>query len=403
MKHKQNAMWRLAICLMAVGCVGLAEPFAIESFDGTGQLTFTAPDDGTNYLCQVEWAPSPAGPWSSFEGAGKEWLDAIRAVSGGAVTSSVPMCYRVVASPGDYLVVDLSGGVMAGSWPVAYYRSLRDVPDGQQHVRYKTTHLLLRRIRKGVAMMGRHPDDYWYGAGESPRHPVTLTRDFYIGVYEVTQRQWEQVMVTNPSFYTNALYSATRPVEQVNYYAIRENAAANSAISPNWPQSAQVHESSFMGVLQSKTGLAFDLPTEAQWEYACRAGTDTSLNSGKNLIDSAYCPNMAEVGRYIGNRGSLFTYQYCTTEHGTAEVGSYLPNAWGLYDMHGNVSEWCLDWYGGYPDSAIDPVGALTGDKRIRRGGGFLEQASACRSARRIVKEPDFVYYSVGFRVSLTP
>ena len=190
--------------------------------------------------------------------------------------------------------------------------------------------------------------------------------------------------------------------------------AANTREGTTYSYPNAPHPASWLGLLRARTGLAFDLPPEADWEFACRAGTATTTwNDGSALSSDP-------PGRFAGNNNSGGTtsptdYENWAATEGmddgktgikvgaTALCGRYAPNAWGLYDMHGNVSEWCLDWYGGYPDSAIDPVGALTGDKRIRRGGGFLEQTSACRSARRIVKEPDFVYYSVGFRVSLTP
>ncbi|MBO4545846.1 MAG: formylglycine-generating enzyme family protein, partial [Verrucomicrobia bacterium] len=141
------------------------------------------------------------------------------------------------------------------------------------------------------------------------------------------------------------------------------------------------------------SGYEYTLPTEAQWEYACRAGTTTALNSGKNLSDAEKCPEMDEVGWY--------SYNSNRTTH---LVGQKQPNAWGLYDMHGNVFEWCLDWYGDYPTTAvIDPTGPDTGSKRVLRGGAWRTYANLCRSAYRDSKSPDDHYSFYGFRVALAP
>ena len=136
------------------------------------------------------------------------------------------------------------------------------------------------------------------------------------------------------------------------------------------------------------TYVLFDLPTESQWEYACRAGTSTALNNGKNLTGTDICANMGEVGRYYGNTGDgRGGYGQHTT------VGSYLPNAWGLYDMHGNVAEWCLDWWTSNlgANGRVDPLGGTSGESRVTRGGSWYGSgdyrsngyAKWCRSASR--------------------
>ena len=190
-------------------------------------------------------------------------------------------------------------------------------------------------------------------------------------------------MGTKPSYFNNAAYYATRPVECVSYDMIR---GTSSIAGAGWPTYGhEVDATSFMGKLQTKTGLIFDLPTEAQWEHACRAGTTTALNSGKNLTSTDQDANMAEVGRYRYNGGSEYS-QNCAPANGTAKVGNYLPNAWGLYDMHGNIGEWCLDWWDGdaySPDAATNPNGQTTGSGRVSRGGGWDDTANRCRSASR--------------------
>jgi formylglycine-generating enzyme required for sulfatase activity len=313
--------------------------------------------------------------------------------------------YRVaelpeVTPPGsDYLVIDLSGGPSASSYPVSY---LSSVPAGGWSDEYKTTKLVMRRIPAGTFTMGSPEGELGRWSAETQRQ-VTLTKDYYMGVFEVTQRQWERVMGNWPSRFNDTAYRDSRPVEQVSYYMIREN-PNNSAISPNWPQSSQVHVDSFMGRLRAKTGLTtLDLPTEAQWEYACRAGTTTALNSGKNLTNEGSCPNMSEVGRYEYNHpGGWSGSPDVSTDGGTAKVGTYLPNVWGLYDMHGNVWEWCLDWYEDYHAPTTDPVGAASGSLRVERGGSWYYGAGYCRSACRLSLHPSGRYGNRGFRLSRT-
>ena len=309
-----------------------------------------------------------------------------------------------------YMAVDVSKGPAASSYPVRYFATAEDVPGGVTNDLYKTTSILMRRIPSGTFTMGS-PEEELGRFDNETRRQVTLTQYFYIGVFQVTQKQWERVMGNWPSHFNNASYRDSRPVERVSYYEIRENPLPviddwrkGSAISPNWPDSSQVHADSFMGKLRAKTGLAtLDLPTEAQLEYACRAGTTTALISGKNLTDDRNCRNMSEAGRYYYNHpGGYSSSSSASTDCGTAKVGSYLPNVWGLYDMHGNVWEWCLDWYKASPPGTTNPVGAASGAARVLRGGGWHSLARNCRSAFRGGYPPSLRHYYHGFRLSWT-
>jgi len=280
----------------------------------------------------------------------------------------------------DYLVIDLSGGPNAERYPVA---TLFNVPLGGWTDEYKTTSLVLRKIPRGGFYMGSPAAELGRNADET-QHPVMLTEDFYIGMFPVTQRQYQLVMGATPSQFAGD----TRPVSNVSYDTIR-GAAGDGA---DWPGDGNaVAAASFMGRIRAKAGLAFDLPTEAQWEYACRAGTTNALNSGENLSDAASCAEMGMVGRYSGNSGG--------GQH--VAVGGYLPNSWGLYDMHGNVVEWCLDWYEGSYGSAIvsNPAGPESGAERVIRGGSYLYPASVCRSAARRSIPAANAYPDAGFRV----
>ena len=294
-----------------------------------------------------------------------------------------------------YLVIDLSGGPNAASYPVS---NLTDIPSGGWTDEYKTTKLVLRRIDPGTFTMGSPTGEAGRQDSDETPHQVTLTHSYYIGVFELTQRQWELVMGDRPSGFSNTVCYAMRPVENVSYNLIR-----GADLGKYWPQMNAVDEASFMGKLRAKTGRLFDLPTEAQWEYACRAGTTTALNSGKNLsAASGVDANMAEVGRYYYNSGSYnnsYDYNGSTDETGTAKVGSYLPNAWGLYDMHGNVGEWCLDWFGAEVlDAMADPAGAESGSQRSERGGNWGNYSLHCRSGHKLPYAPNQKGPSHGLR-----
>lgn len=266
---------------------------------------------------------------------------------------------------------------------------------------YRTTKLVLRRISPGSFEMGSPPSEVGREAGGycfEDRHEVVLTRPFYIGVFEVTQEQWCRVMGTWwPCHFSNALHRATRPVDSMSYDAVRGTEAG-----ANWPADGAVDPASFMGQLRAKTGIGtFDLPTEAQWEYACRAGTETALYSGTDLASVESDPNLSLLGRYKFNGGDADWKDL--TVKGTARVGSYRPNAWGLYDMSGNLFEWCLDWYAARLGSACvtDPVGAASGTGRILRGGCYKHVAAYSRSAFRPPMPPSSCYDDYGFRIAL--
>ena len=305
----------------------------------------------------------------------------------------------LVGTSGLYMVIDLSGGSDAAFYPVSY---LNDVPQGGWTDEYKTTKLVMRRIPAGTFIMGCETTEVGFTGDEAMPHEVTISKPFYIGSFEVTQKQYELVTGNNPSLYKGD----ARPVECVSWNVIRGNSTTY-----NWPATSEVDTASFMGILRMKTGISsFDLPTEAQWEYACRAGTTTALNSGRNLVSSYNDSAMDEVGRYGYNSGC----------HGSSDgkgdcvnhtvVGLYLPNAWGLYDMHGNVSEWCLDYWQSrtsFPvDAVTDPEGTLSGYYRANRGGCFWNEAYCCRSASRwssgdTAGDPTFASYGItGFRLN---
>jgi len=319
-------------------------------------------------------------------------------------------------APPLYCAVDVTGGPATNSYPVYYYVSAEGVSGGVTNELYKTLRILMRRIGptggEGFTM-GSPVNETGRIAAREAQVQAVLTKGYYAGVYEVTQGQWYQVMGDTaqawPSRWSNNDYKLTRPVEQVSYYDIRENINNTDDAAVGWPTNDAVTAGSFMGRLRSKTGLAgFDLPTEAQWEYACRAGTTGALNDGTvNITNSNSDARLDLLGRYQYNggriNGTTDPAQGCTTANATAAVGTYAPNAWGLYDMHGNVWEWCLDWFA---DAAMeggdDPDGADSGSLRVFRGGSWYNPAAACRSAFRHNLVPSNRGNDVGFRLFRT-
>lgn len=200
-------------------------------------------------------------------------------------------------------------------------------------------------------------------ADEKQVHTVVFSRGYWLGKTEVTQAQWQSVMGSNPSYYKGA----DRPVEAVSW----EDAMAFCRRLTERERAA--------GRLPA--GFAYTLPTEAQWEYACRAGT-TGDHAG----------NLDEVAWYKEN-----------SDGQTQPVGRKQANAWGFQDMHGNVWEWCLDWYGGYPSGTVtDPAGPQSGSSRVSRGGGFSSRATSCRSAYRLDSSPGARIGNRGFRLALS-
>ncbi len=293
---------------------------------------------------------------------------------------------------GAWCVVDLSAGANASSYPVTY---LNDPPSGGFNKNeYKTTKLVLRRIEPGSFKMGG-------------KYQTTLSKAYYIGVFEVTQKQYQQVMGSHPSYENGSDFkeylakkigsaSDAWPVGNVSWIAIRGNSG--------WPASPEVTTDSFMGRLRTKTGLEFDLPTEAQWEYACRAGTTSTYNNGGNTTN-----DLNKIARWSENNQVVYYSRF----HCPWTVGSYQPNAWGLYDMHGNVWEWCLDWYGTGLSGGTNPKGPSTGSRRILRGGGYGDKgysASVYTSSYRESDNPsagNYFYNSTrecfGFRIARMP
>jgi len=275
---------------------------------------------------------------------------------------------------------------------LAYHPELRDARSkldnlihepGEQTVVHLPGNILLKLvyIPAGNFLMGSPDSEKDRSRDEGPRHRVTISRGFWMGKYEVTQAQWRIMMGSNPS-----LLKAEKTLLQKldlhrglnNVPHITEKDLPVERVSWNYVQS-------FIQKLNSKTGMAFRLPTEAEWEYACRAGSETAYSFGDNK------QKLSRFAWYNGN-----------TTAETHPIGRKKPNIWGLYDMAGNVWEWCQDWYGKnyYQYSpTIDPTGPSSGQGHVFRGGSWFSSEDRCRSAFRYGYNPKLRYANLGFRL----
>ena len=248
------------------------------------------------------------------------------------------------------------------------------------------------RISGGTFQMGSPETEPWRVADETA-HTVTVS-DFYISQFEVTQKEYQAVMGTNPSSFAGD----DLPVEGVSWMDAIQYCNARSVQEGLTP--AYMVEGHAISWDRSANG--YRLPTEAEWEYACRAGTDSPFNTQTSIS--------ADEANYWGHypyliEDNYFTQSNLETKPGvyrqtTVSVGSFQPNAWGLYDMHGNVGEWVWDWYGGYDTQAqTDPTGPANGTRRVYRGGGWNDFAKNIRSAYRATLPPDSASFNLGLRL----
>ena len=310
----------------------------------------------------------------------------------------------------DYMAVDIALGASPNSQ--RYYPSEEFVPGGVlSNKAYRTTKFLMRKIPAKYVTWTMGPAGY--------THSVTLTNNYYMAVFETTQTQY--ALVASNVNYTAHFYlneaRGMRPAEAVRWRGLRNNANNGSVenYGYNWPHDP--YPGSFFDLLRTRTGLDFDLPSEAQWEFACRAGMPNGFwNTGVAVTNTTRDANMPGRYRFNGGLigGSSAPAQTVGTTNGTNVCGSYAPNAWGLYDMHGNVAEMCLDFYeadavvmayGGQVNvSLTDPKTALSGttpasEKRVTKGTSYYFEAKNAVSGARSSIAPWDTNDGTGFRV----
>ncbi len=247
-------------------------------------------------------------------------------------------------------------------------------------------------ISGGTFQMGSLESEAWRVEDETA-HTVTLS-DYYISKFEVTQAEYQAIMGEDPSAFTGDDF----PVESVSWIDAINYCNARSTqegLTPAYTVDGQ-------SVSWDRSANGYRLPTEAEWEYACRAGTETPFNTETSIS--------ADEANYWGHYPYLIEDNYFSQgnleakpgiyRQTTVAVGSFEPNAWGLYDMHGNVGEWVWDWYGGYEtDAQTDPTGPASGTRRVYRGGGWNDFAKNLRSAYRATLPPDNSSFNLGLRL----
>ena len=375
---------------------------------------------------EIRWRPDMSWPGHKIDTAGVR-----------AKVTAWPM-----DNTPDYMVVDIAENASSAT-PRRYYPNAGTVPGGVlANKDYRTTKLLFRKIiAKDITWtMGSRNSAKTVGETLARPcelyHSVTLTNNYYIGVFEVTQSQFAHVQTNFPESAYFKTDRSMRPMEGVCYNEIRLTGSSRMGYSiratdetvgrNSWP--AEPANESFLGLLHLKTGVWFDLPSDAQWEYAARAMNGPWYWGNNTLIEgSAFaqagngswigtCEHLDSYGRYRHNGGWVggtvapSSIADCPATNGTAIAGSYEPNDWGLYDMAGNVWEWCLDWYadditgsgfanGGPNIDVVNPTNDLAGvyhssydlnssPGRVRRGGAWCESAYFCRSGYRSARNP---------------
>ncbi len=256
-------------------------------------------------------------------------------------------------------------------------------------------------ISSGTFSMGSPDEEMCRSDDEGPVHSVTISHGFYMQITEVTQQQWGDVFGSNPSDYPGM----SRPVERVTWYdclVYCNRLSQAEGLTPCY-YSDDSYSTVFDGtppvtsgpVYWKQSADGYRLPTEAEWEYACRAGAGTAYNSGEDNTACDEDANLYPLGWYFYN--SYFGNGYMTSN-----VGLRRANARGVYDMHGNVWEWCWDWYDSHyyeTSPGTDPAGLATGSRRVLRGGSYLDHARFCRSGNRFYRDPGIRKRDAGFRI----
>lgn len=331
-----------------------------------------------------------------------------------ASSVSVKVCAWTSDNPPPVMVVDLQSATVAAD-RVRYYPSLGCLPGGLlENAAYRTSKLVFKKVMGvGVAwqmgapstMPGINSREYAFNA--------QLSRNYYLGVFQFTQGQYRLFSSSFPASF--AVNRVMRPVETVAFNEVRCNALGQTSFAGSGAFDDAPYAGSLLDLIRQRTGVAVDLPTDAEWEFACKAGGDGTRWDNGAVIRNTVTDDVNMNGRHKFNGGYIDgtttpKKDESDVDHATAEVGSYAPNAWGFYDMHGNVFEYCLDWYEENPSAYggavnIDPtdssktLSGATGTARVRRGGAWHVGTWDSRSTNRIGYDPAGRSEMWGFRL----
>ena len=388
----------------------------------TNANTSAAADDpgwtsiGGPAVCNAQgdvWKKVEAGSRTITWNPRQTWPDHIIA-DGGA---RAKVTAWALDNPPDYMVVDISAGAKPNTQK--YYPSVDFLPGGiLGNPDYRESSLVMRKVpAAGVEWMMGSIAESGRTAAKEASHKAIIADNYYLGVFPVTQSQWALIQTTRP-FPSSFQYEADkkwRPVENICYNEIRLSDATTAANTEYyWPNNP--HGGSFLGRLRTKTGIAFDMPSDAQWEYACRAGNgEGKWGDGSDYTSSSTDANLTRLACYgradIQNQVSEGNTTWSAADGGTMPVGTHEPNAWGFYDMHGNTLEMCLDWFEGdisahggavniNPDAPAKNLSGDNGAYRVARGGTYRHSAASCRSAYRTEGIANGRYNLYGVRVA---
>lgn len=298
---------------------------------------------------------------------------------------------------------------------VLYFASVDALPEGGiKGTRCKTSLLVMKRIPAGGRefVMGRNKNVTFYTTNnesvenESPQL-VSLQSDFYLGVFELTQYQWDVVCcktINAAACFTNATCWATRPMENISWYDLHESFTNAYNFDYRYPNAP--HPQSYLGLIRARTGVAFELPSEVEWEFASNAGLPSNqVGNGAELSEA----NLNKIGRTVSDwpsgsgwfHADFTAIRDAAVDMGTAEVGSYQPNLFGLYDMNGNVWEWTLDWYliNRRPLNGEVSLDSTIHSEVVVRGGSAATSTADCRSQRRFHRFPGTRNPNTGVRL----
>ena len=369
----QNASDGAVFSVQFFGRVGSGEPFALSTVEGDGQYGI------------VFGSGAKRITWDSTADLGHT-VDSSAA--------KVAVYAQDVTGNATYLVFDLTSNTVGYS---------STAPSAAEGAVTKLSQVWFRRVDPGQFVMGSSSSEPFHDATTEGEHTVTITKPFYMGVFEMTQKQYETIFGENPSL--PAYQGDARPVDRVSYNDLR-----GETVGATWPTYTdhRVDASSFFGVFRARFGnqFIFDIPTEAQWEMACRdKGTSDRTtsgfwgsgvwNDGTAIQGTDHDTNLDDLANYADD-----------SDPEPHEVGTKDPNSIGIYDMHGNVEEWCLDLF--MPDITsytLDPVGPPTSwsGNRVFRSGDCCTHASGCRAAARSSMNPGNRLSEDGFRAVLIP